>query len=83
MAKLTFLSLAYAQLYAIHGHPTGELQQRAGVDCLAKREITISTNARPTTSYSTAIETLQSVPVTVEPTLTGVRPISVFNRMSK
>ncbi|KAF1930337.1 glycoside hydrolase family 81 protein [Didymella exigua CBS 183.55] len=61
MAKLSLL-LAVSQLTLVYTHPAGDLKRQA---------ISISTNLEATTSYSTAIETLQTATVTTRPSLTG------------
>lgn len=70
MAKLASFVLAVAQLTSVHGLPAGDNKREPGV--LDDRAITLTSNIRATTSFSTAIETLQSISVTVEPSLTGV-----------
>ncbi|KAF1941738.1 endo-1,3(4)-beta-glucanase 1 precursor [Clathrospora elynae] len=68
MWKLATFSLALVQLVSVHGLPAGEGKRES--DDVIKREITLS-NVQVTTSYSTAIESLQSATVTVQPSLTG------------
>ncbi|KAI8939229.1 hypothetical protein NX059_005055 [Plenodomus lindquistii] len=69
MAKLTGLLLAASQIFVAHALPAGEQKgERAHFE---ERAITISTDVPATTSYSSAIESLQSVSVTLQPSLTG------------
>ncbi|KAL1596237.1 endo-1,3-beta glucanase [Nothophoma quercina] len=68
MAKLSLL-LAVSQLTLVYGFPARDVKRQPGV--VEERAITISTNLEATTSYSTAIETLQTATVTTRPSLTG------------
>ena len=69
MAKLSLL-LAVSQLTLVYCFPARDVKRQPGV--VEERAITISTNLEATTSYSTAIETLQTATVTTRPSLTGV-----------
>ena len=69
MAKLSLL-LAMSQLALVYALPTRDVKQQT--ELLNKRAITISTNLDITTSYSTAIESLQTATLTIRPSLTGV-----------
>lgn len=69
MAKL-FLLLAISQLTLVYSLPAKNIERRPGV--LDERAITISTNLEATTSYSRAIESLQTATLTTRPALTGV-----------
>jgi endo-1,3(4)-beta-glucanase len=71
MAKLTSFLLALVHLSPVHSVPAGEQMKRASA-IVAAREITL-TDVLVTTSYSTAITSLQSASPTVEPTNSGVR----------
>ena len=72
MAKLSLL-LAVSQLTLVYGRPARDFKRRSEV--FEERAIIISTNLEATTSYSTAIETLQTATITTRPSLTGVRYI--------
>lgn len=63
--------LTVSQLTLVYSHPGRDLKQQAEV--LGERAITISTNLEATTSYSLAIETLQTATFTTRPSLEGVR----------
>lgn len=78
MAKLSLL-LAVSQLTLVYSHPARDFERQAEV--LGERAITISTNLEATTSYSTAIETLQTATVTTRPPLEGVRSIEFYSNM--
>ncbi|KAF1848220.1 glycoside hydrolase family 81 protein, partial [Cucurbitaria berberidis CBS 394.84] len=69
MSKLAIVLLAYAQLTSGYCVPAGELEKRSNVQ--NARAITFSTDLQPTTSYSRAIKTLQSVSPTIVPSITG------------
>lgn len=69
MAKLSLL-LAVSQLTLVYSLPAQDVRRQPEV--LDERAITISTNLEATTSYSTAIKTLQTATVTTRPSLTGV-----------
>lgn len=69
MAKLSLL-LAISQLSVVYSLPAKDLQRQPKV--LDERAITISTDLEATTSYSTAIESLQTATLTTRPQLTGV-----------
>ncbi|CBX94313.1 hypothetical protein LEMA_P122920.1 [Plenodomus lingam JN3] len=69
MAKLVGFFLVASQIFVTHSLPAGELKSEPGD--IVERAITISTDVLATTSYSRAIETLQSISVTIEPSLTG------------
>jgi hypothetical protein len=71
MAKLTpfFLALSHLSSF-VHGLPAGSEVKREPA-LVAAREITL-TDVSVTTSYSTAITSLQSASPTVEPTNSGV-----------
>ncbi|KAF2848259.1 glycoside hydrolase family 81 protein [Plenodomus tracheiphilus IPT5] len=69
MAKLAGLLFVASQIFVAHSLPAGEIKREP--DALYGRAISISTDVVPTTSYSRAIETLQSVSVTLQPSLTG------------
>ena len=68
MAKVSLL-LVISQLSLINSHPAGNSQQQPNVQ---HRAITLSTDVDVTTSYSTAIQTLQSATVTSRPPAQGV-----------
>jgi endo-1,3(4)-beta-glucanase len=70
MAKIALSLLALAQLTLVHSLPAGDLQRES--NDLEERAISIPSNAEPTTSYSRAIESLQSASITVLPSITGV-----------
>jgi hypothetical protein len=75
MTKLASFLLAIAQLTAsVHGLPAGEANLHT--DAMAARAITLPTDVPVTTSYSTAIESLQSASTTSLPLLSGVRQIA-------
>lgn len=67
MAKLITSLLSFAQLTLVYSLPAG-LEAPA----LVERLISEFPTQEPTTSYSTAIETLQSVTISVLPSITGV-----------
>ena len=67
MAKISLL-LVISQLSLINSHPAGNQQQSN----LRHRAITLSTDLAVTTSYSTAIRTLQSATETSRPPAQGV-----------
>jgi hypothetical protein len=73
MAKLASFLLALAQITSSHSLQVAELKQDE--DVLAARAITL-TSVDATTSYSTAIESMQTASATVEPSLTGVSRLS-------
>ncbi|KAH6544862.1 endo-1,3(4)-beta-glucanase [Parastagonospora nodorum] len=62
---MTFLLLFLAQLSIVYSLPARELQQKY------QRDISTLTVQPPTTSYSTAITSLQSLSISVLPSLTG------------
>lgn len=68
MAKLSLL-LVFIQLTLVYSHPAGNLNHE--VD-LQERQI-ISTELDATTSFSTAILTLQSATITSRPAEQGVQ----------
>ncbi|KAJ8106312.1 hypothetical protein OPT61_g9618 [Boeremia exigua] len=68
MAKFSLL-LAISQLPLVFSHPAGNIKRQP--DVLEERAITISTNLEATTSYSTAIQTLQTATLTTRPSLEG------------
>jgi hypothetical protein len=69
MAKLSLL-LAVSQLTFVHSLPARDIKRQPHV--FGERAITISSNLAATTSYSTAIESLQTASLTTRPSLTGV-----------
>jgi hypothetical protein len=72
MAKLASFLLAIARLTSsVYGLPAGEAKLYA--DAIAARAITLPSDVPVTTSYSTAIETLQSASTTGLPSFSGVR----------
>lgn len=70
MAKLSLL-LAVGQLSFVYSHPARNFERQP--DVVVERAITISTNLEATTSYSTAIQTLQTPTQTTRPPVEGVR----------
>ncbi|KAJ4992500.1 glycosyl hydrolase family 81 [Stagonosporopsis vannaccii] len=68
MAKFSLL-LAVSQLSFVYSHPARNLERQPEV--IRERAITISTNLEATTSYSTAIQTLQTPTLTTRPTVEG------------
>ncbi|KAF1833175.1 endo-1,3(4)-beta-glucanase 1 precursor [Decorospora gaudefroyi] len=68
MIKLAPFFLTFGQLTAVHAHPAGEVGCESAV--IAVRAVTLS-SIPVTTSYSRAIESLQSASATVKPSLTG------------
>ncbi|KAF2625074.1 glycoside hydrolase family 81 protein [Macroventuria anomochaeta] len=68
MAKL-YLLLAVSQLTFVYGFPARDIKRQP--DVLDERAITISTDLEATTSYSTAIQTLQTATLTTRPSLEG------------
>lgn len=68
MAKLSLL-LVISQLTLVYSHPAGNIKHPVDVE---ERAITISTNLDVTTSFSTAILTLQSATITSRPPAEGV-----------
>jgi hypothetical protein len=68
MARFHFL-LAFSQLTLVHGHPAGAVKRQSNGLGTA---IDISSNNQATTSWSTAIEGLQSATAPAIPTITGV-----------
>lgn len=70
MAKLALSLLAFAQLSLVYGRPALDAEAERRLD---QRDVPSLTSLEPTISYSTAIETLQSVSITVLPSITGVR----------
>jgi endo-1,3(4)-beta-glucanase len=77
MAAMALLLLAIVQISGVYGLPAGEIKQNAVH--LDERAISISAEAEPTTSYSTAITSLQSLSISVLPSITGVRTILCRN----
>ncbi|KAH7354573.1 glycosyl hydrolase family 81-domain-containing protein [Pyrenochaeta sp. MPI-SDFR-AT-0127] len=75
MTKLTVFWLALTKILSVKSLPAGEINK--GPDGLIERAITLSTNLQPTTSYSSAIESLQSASMTISPSLTG----SIFTEL--
>jgi endo-1,3(4)-beta-glucanase len=75
MAKLASFLLALAQITSSHSLHAAELKRDE--DALAARAITL-TSVDVTTSYSTAIESMQTASATIEPSLTGVSRTSNF-----
>src|SRR5690242_4241984 len=70
MAKLSLL-LAVSQLSLVYSLPASNIERQA--DAVRERAVTISTNLEATTSYSTAIQTLQTPTLTTRPPAEGVR----------
>jgi endo-1,3(4)-beta-glucanase len=68
MAKVSLL-LVISQLSLINSHPAGNSHDQSDV---RRRAITLSTDLEATTSYSTAIQTLQSATETSRPPAQGV-----------
>jgi endo-1,3(4)-beta-glucanase len=68
MAKVSLL-LVINQLSLVYSHPAGNSRQQSDVQ---HPEITLSTDLEVTTSYSTAIQTLQSATETSRPPAQGV-----------
>jgi endo-1,3(4)-beta-glucanase len=77
MVATALLLLAIVQVSGVYGLPAGEIKQNAFN--LDERAISISLKAEPTTSYSTAITSLQSLSISVLPSITGVRMILCRN----
>jgi endo-1,3(4)-beta-glucanase len=71
MAKLTFFLLTLVHLSSVHSLPAGGEAKR-DADIVIAREITL-TDVSVTTSYSTAITSLQSASPTGDPSNSGVR----------
>jgi endo-1,3(4)-beta-glucanase len=70
MAKIVVSLLALARLTLVQGLPAGDV--KGNPDPLRERAVPVSTGLEATTSYISAIESLQSEPITVLPTATGV-----------
>lgn len=71
VATMAHLLLVLAQLSAVCGLPAGGVvQEHSDLD---EREIPTPSSLPPTTSYSTAITSLQSVSISILPSITGVR----------
>ncbi|KZM25404.1 Endo-1,3(4)-beta-glucanase [Ascochyta rabiei] len=68
MAKLSLL-LAVSQFSLVYSLPANDINRQPEIP--DERAITISTNLDATTSYSTAIESLQTATLTTRPSLTG------------
>lgn len=77
MAKVSLL-LVISQLSLINSHPAGNSQQN-----VQHRAITLSTDLEVTTSYSTAIQTLQSATETSRPPAQGVLFKSYLGKQPK
>ncbi|KAF1916306.1 glycosyl hydrolase family 81-domain-containing protein [Ampelomyces quisqualis] len=69
MAVIALVLLAIVQVSIVYGLPAGEIYQKAVG--LNERAISTSANAEPTTSYSTAITSLQSLSISILPSITG------------
>lgn len=77
VATMARLLLVLAQLSVVSGLPAGgAVQDERDV---AEREIPTPSSIPPTTSYSTAITTLQSVPISILPSITGVCTLRIFH----
>jgi endo-1,3(4)-beta-glucanase len=70
MATMALLLLGIAQLSVVFALPAGGTKPEF-VD-LEERAVSISADLQPTTSYSTAITSLQSVTISILPSITGV-----------
>ncbi|KAH7410427.1 endo-1,3(4)-beta-glucanase 1 precursor [Phaeosphaeria sp. MPI-PUGE-AT-0046c] len=69
VAAMAHLLLVLAQLYAVSGLPaSGKVQ---GHIDLAERAVPTPSSLLPTTSYSTAITSLQSLSISILPSITG------------
>jgi endo-1,3(4)-beta-glucanase len=67
---MALLLLGFAQLSAVFALPAAGTKPEAVK--LDERAVSISTDLQPTISYSTAITSLQSVTISVLPSITGV-----------
>jgi hypothetical protein len=77
VATMAHLMLVLARLSAVSGLPAGVAVQEHSD--LSERAIPTPSYLPPTTSYSTAITSLQSVAISILPSITGVRvPISPY-----
>jgi endo-1,3(4)-beta-glucanase len=70
MEKLLLLLALAQSTTLVYSLPTRELKNSAEV--LDERAITLSSNIDVTTSYTSTLESLQTVTATVSPSVTGV-----------
>jgi endo-1,3(4)-beta-glucanase len=75
MAKMISLLLAVVQLPFVLGLPAGDAEREPSQ--LEERAVLVASDAQPTISYSTAIESLQSATITVLPSITGVCVVGI------
>jgi endo-1,3(4)-beta-glucanase len=80
MAKLAYILLALTRLtFSVHGLPA--VEAKLHTDAIEARAITLPSDVPVTTSYSTAIESLQSASTTGLPSLSGVCQITHLRRV--
>jgi endo-1,3(4)-beta-glucanase len=71
MARMAFLLLACARLSLVYSRAAGDAKPE--LSDLEEREVAVPPDLQPTISYSSAIRSLQSVTISVLPSITGVR----------